>query len=197
MKTAAIILAAGRSSRFGDGHKLLADFQGVPMIAHVIGLARKARLDEIILVTGHQSEAVMAAAGPGLRAVLNPDFAMGIASSIKVGLTAVSEEMDSAFIMLGDMPLVHEDTMAAMLAKADHASLYQAVIPVQGGRRGNPVLVRRGLFPLLDRLEGDQGARKMLESADVCVLECPVDDEGIHADFDTRDAFSAHAFSVQ
>ena len=192
MRTAGIILAAGRSSRFGGEHKLLADFHGAPMITHVAALARKAGFDQIILVTGHQGEAVMAAAGQGLSVVHNPDFAVGIASSIKAGLAAVSDEIDAVIIMLGDMPLVREETLAAMLASAQHSPLFQAVIPVHGGRRGNPVLVRRCLFPLLERLEGDQGARKMLESADVMVLECSVEDAGIHTDFDTRERLAAH-----
>jgi molybdenum cofactor cytidylyltransferase len=89
------------------------------------------------------------------------------------------------------MPKVRRSTLKALGAAAEANSAAMAFVPTFERQWGNPVLVRRALFPSFVRLHGDQGARKLLEAAREAVLEVPVEDPGILADFDTRDALAA------
>lgn len=183
---AALILAAGRSTRFGARNKLLAEFKGRPILAQVLDAAAAAGIAPRLLVTGHEAEAVRTLAGDN-RVIENPDYARGISTSIRAGLAALPDDVVAAFIMLGDMPRISPRTLEALVAaSANDPSL--AFVPVFEGRWGNPVLVRRALFPSLMQLHGDQGARKLLEASREVVREIPVDDPGVLADFDTPDA---------
>lgn len=184
----AIVLAAGRSTRFGAENKLLAPLDGVPMVQSVVRRVQAAGV-EPLLVTGHEAEAVRALL-PGVRSVHNPEYAEGLASSLRAGLAALPETVGAALIVLGDMPRVREETFTALLAAAQETPAAQAIVPAYAGRRGNPVLVRRALFPSLMKLHGDQGARKLLEGAGEAVRLLAVDDPGILADFDTKDSLS-------
>jgi CTP:molybdopterin cytidylyltransferase MocA len=106
-QVAAIILAAGTSSRFGAANKLLAGWGGQPMVRTVAGAALATELDPVIVVTGHESEQVEAAlAGLDVRFVHNPDYSQGQAGSVKRGISAVPQWCDAAMILLGDMPRV-------------------------------------------------------------------------------------------
>lgn len=185
---AALILAAGRSTRFGAPNKLLADFRGQPMLRHVLGIAEAAGIAPRLLVTGHEAAAVRAQAGRAT-VIDNPDYRMGLSTSIRAGIAALPEDIDAAFILLGDMPRVRPATLERLAAVSrDDPAL--AFVPVFEGRWGNPVLVRRSLFPSLMQLHGDQGARKLLEASREVLREVPVDDAGVLADFDTPEALA-------
>lgn len=190
-EVAALILAAGRSTRFGDANKLLADFHGMPMLTHVLSIAEAAGLSSRLLVTGHEAEAVRALAGEA-RVIGNPDYRLGLSTSIRAGLAALPEGTGAALIMLGDMPRVRPETLQRLVA-ASREDPSLAFVPVFEGRWGNPVLVRRALFPSLMQLHGDQGARKLLEASREVLREVPVDDPGVLADFDTREAFELNS----
>lgn len=186
---AALILAAGRSTRFGAENKLLAPFEGRPMLGYALDRAREAGCNPVIVVTGHEAEAIRAAA-PEARFVHNPDYTEGLSTSLRAGLAALPETVGASFILLGDMPRVSGATLRRLLAAAQEHPAMQAFVPTFAGRWGNPVLVRRALFPSLGKLHGDQGARKLLEASRDAVEEVPVDDPGILADFDTKEALA-------
>ncbi|WP_339427016.1 nucleotidyltransferase family protein, partial [Pseudomonas proteolytica] len=106
-EVAAIVLAAGRSTRMGGPNKLLAELDGRKLVRIATEQALASKASEVIVVTGHQSELVeQALAGLEVRFVKNPDFAGGIASSVKSGISAVSEACAGAVVCLGDMPLI-------------------------------------------------------------------------------------------
>ena len=185
MKLGAIILAAGRSSRFEDGHKLLADFRGKPILAHVLELARQYPLSDGVVVTGAERESVeRLARSAGLRTLHNPDFAAGLATSLKAGIAALPAGIDGAFILLGDMPMIRPETLRVLAEAAGHAPEKAAFVPVFSGEWAHPVLLMRSIFPDLASLAGDQGARKLLKARDDVAL-FPVDDPGSLADIDT------------
>jgi molybdenum cofactor cytidylyltransferase len=189
---AGLVLAAGRSTRFGPKNKLLADLEGQPMLAHVLKTARGAGLDPIIVVTGHEADAVrIAVGGAETRFVHNPAFAEGLSTSLRAGIEALPAGVEGVFVLLGDMPKIRPQTLDALRAAADQNPAAIAFVPVLGRQWGNPVLVRRALFPSFARLHGDQGARKLLEAAREAVIEVEVGDPGIFADFDTRAAFGS------
>ncbi len=184
----ALVLAAGRSTRFGPANKLLAPFEGRTMVGQVVENCRAAGL-EPLLVTGHEAAAIGAAL-PGVEAVHNPDYAEGMASSLRAGIAALPKNLGAALVVLGDMPCVKPSTLGALVAAAWRAPAARAVVPAYAGRRGNPVLLRRALFASLLHLHGDVGARKLLEAAGDAVLVLEVDDPGILADFDTPQALA-------
>jgi len=187
MKVAAIVLAAGRGSRFDLARgKLLADFGGRPLVRRAVEAALSSRASKTIVVTGHaRDEMERALAGLPLVFAHNPDFASGMASSLRAGL-AHAADSDGALALLADMPGVTSAILDQLIEAFDRAPDRAAVAPVCLGRRGNPVLLGRRLFPRLALLKGDEGARRLLDLTEG-VLEIAVDDKSVLADIDTRE----------
>lgn len=177
MIVGALLLAAGRSRRFG-ALKQLAPIDGMPMVARTAAVVRAAGLPAL-LVTGAGAEAV-AAAVPDLPARHAAGHALGLAESLKAGLAAAPEGWSAALVVLADMPFVRPDTLARLAGAL--AAGTPAVVPVAGGRRGNPAGFARALWPRLLALEGDRGAGAILD--ELGVVEVPVTDSGIHRDVD-------------
>jgi len=189
---AAIILAAGRSTRMGGPNKLLAEFQGKKLVRIATEQALASKAKEVIVVTGHQAELVeQALSGLKVKFVRNPDFAGGLAGSVKAGIAAVAGEADAAVICLGDMPLIDAQLIDRLIEAfaPDRGNLI--VVPVAGGRRGNPVLWSRRFFGELMGLEGDIGARHLVARHGEAVAEVPVEGEGAFLDIDTPQALDA------
>ncbi|TPE62449.1 nucleotidyltransferase family protein [Sandaracinobacter neustonicus] len=174
----AIVLAAGQSRRMGSA-KLALNVEGVPMLARTLAAVREAGLP-LLLVTGGHEATVRAVAGdaPFVRAEA---YAQGLAESLKAGLRAAPGDWGAALVVLGDMPFVQAETLRA-LAQA-LASGAMAVVPVQGGRRGNPAGFARSVWPQLMVLEGGKGARGLLDA--LGVVEVAVADAGVHRDLDS------------
>ncbi|OJY34368.1 MAG: hypothetical protein BGP06_02660 [Rhizobiales bacterium 65-9] len=169
MKIAALVLAAGRSSRMGGAHKLLADLGGAPLIARVVGHVAASRAAPIVVVTGHQRDEVIAAAsrsGAGFDEVYNPDFADGMASSLRAGLLALPEDCDGALVALGDMPLIGAEVFDRLIAEAEARPAASAIVPTVEGSWAHPVLLRQSLFAEIMALSGDTGARPLLARRD-------------------------------
>jgi molybdenum cofactor cytidylyltransferase len=118
-----------------------------------------------------------------------PDYADGMAASLKIGIAAAPPDVDGALVCLGDMPFIEPATYAALAEQPMRDRL--ALIPTFEGRRGNPVRLSRALFPDLLRLTGDQGARKVLAAIPDYVGEIIVGDPGILRDIDRPDMLPA------
>ena len=190
-KIAAIVLAAGRSSRMGR-NKLLLDLDGKPIVAHVVAQAAAAGFSEIVVVTGHQAAKVKAAlADTAARLVEARDYASGMAASLKAGLKALSPSADAALILLGDMPLVSKDLIRNVLAAYNPLEGRAIVLPVADGKRGNPALFDRRFFAEMLALEGDVGARHIIAGNAEWVAEVPAAAREIFVDVDTPDAYAA------
>ena len=141
IKVAAIVLGAGQSSRMGGPNKLLATLDDKPLIRHVAEAAMEAELDQTILVTGHLQEKVHAqVADLNISAVYNPDFADGLAGSIRTGMNALAPETDAVIILLGDMPRIDSKVIKRMVSvyRSDDNKLI--VTATAEGKRGNPVV---------------------------------------------------------
>ncbi len=197
VEIAAIVLAAGRSSRFvgssKDKTKLAASLGGKPLVRHVAEAALASGARPIIVVTGHASADVEAALqGLPLCFAANPDYATGLASSLRRGVAALPATCEGAVILLGDMPLVSAALIDRLIAAFERGlastQIPLAAAPVHAGVRGNPVLVGRGLFPAITALEGDRGARALIDAAGERLVECAVDDDAALIDIDTQDA---------
>ncbi|GGB47392.1 4-diphosphocytidyl-2C-methyl-D-erythritol kinase [Roseibium aquae] len=163
-KIAAIILAAGRSSRMIGQHKLLADLNGKPVLQHTIDAALGADLSEIIVVTGYMDEEIGAAiAGQPVRRVHNGEYETGMASSIRTGISALAPDTDAAIILLADMPNVTAIDLSRLVAAFLAPDGAPIVSATSRGERGNPVLWDKRYFGDLSALEGDKGARDILK----------------------------------
>ncbi|MDE3750150.1 nucleotidyltransferase family protein [Methylobacterium radiotolerans] len=187
-----VLLAAGLGSRFGAAPKLLARLDGKPLVRHAAEAALGARPRPVVAVLGAHAEAVRdGLAGLDLVRVDNPDYRTGLASSLRAGLAALPATCAAAIVVLGDMPRVtaaHLDRLAEAFAGAPE--LPAAVVPVQAGRRGNPVLLNlRRLGPDIARLAGDRGAGPLLKGRSD-VLEIP-GDPATALDVDTPDTLAA------
>jgi molybdenum cofactor cytidylyltransferase len=189
---AAVILAAGRSTRMGGPNKLLAELSGKPLVRIVTEQALASGASGVIVVTGHQAaEVEKALAGLKVKFVRNPDFAAGLASSVKTGIAAVPANADGAVVCLGDMPLIDARLIDRLIEAfaPDRGNLI--AVPVSDGRRGNPVLWSRRFFDELMTLDGDIGARHLIAKHNQAVAEVPVEGHGAFLDIDTPEALAA------
>ena len=180
----AVVLAAGSGSRFGGG-KLLAGWKSGILLDGALAAAFAAPVRGVTVVTGAKAEAVAAGAqafDPRVRIVHAADHAEGMGASLRAGIASLPDDAAAVFVFLGDMPRVPHAVLAVMaeaLAKGAPAAA-----PVFDGRRGNPVLLSRELFPDLLALQGDEGARHVLQSLGgrLALVEAP--DDGVLFDVD-------------
>jgi molybdenum cofactor cytidylyltransferase len=186
---AAVVLAAGRSTRMGGPNKLLAEIGGRPLARIAAEQALASRAKPVIVVTGHERERVEAALkGLPVRLVHNPDFAQGLGGSVRAGIAAVPGEADGAIVCLGDMPQVDAALIDRLIAAFAPEQGALAVVPTIDGQRGNPVLWSRRFFPDLMAIEGDVGARHLIGRYGEAVVEVPVTGKGALVDIDTPEA---------
>jgi molybdenum cofactor cytidylyltransferase len=195
---AAIILAAGRSTRMGGPNKLLAPIGGKPLVRIAAEQALASRASSVIVVTGHQREQIEGAlAGLDLRIVHNPDFAQGLGTSLRVGVAAVPSDVDGVIVCLADMPQVDARLLDRMIAAFDPEKAALVVVPTLDGKRGNPVLWSRRFFPDLMVIEGDVGARHLIASYAEAVTEVPVTGDAAFLDVDTPEMLVAAKAGIE
>jgi molybdenum cofactor cytidylyltransferase len=188
-RIAALVLAAGRSTRMGGPNKLLAEVGGRPLVRIAVEEALASRAKPVIVVTGHQRDKVEAAlTGLNVTRVHNPNFADGLSTSVKTGLAALPEDIDGAIVCLGDMPQVTATLIDKLIAAFDPERGALVVVPVIDGKRGNPVVWARRFFPELMALDGDVGARQLIGRYPEAVAEMALTDTAALVDVDTPDA---------
>jgi molybdenum cofactor cytidylyltransferase len=189
---AAVVLAAGRSSRMAPYNKLLlADRSGKPMVARVVDNVLASGARPIVVVTGHQWEEVAAAlAGKPLRLVHAPDFAEGLSASLRAGIAAVPEEARAALVCLADMPLVTGRVLDRLVAAYDPDEGRAIVVPTYHGKPGNPILWDRRYFGEIMALSGDMGARLLLQQHLEAVADIEVGEDAVLRDFDTVESLA-------
>ncbi len=155
---AAIILAAGESSRYGEPKQLL-DYHGRPFIRVVAETALRAELSPVIVVAGSNHERIEAALRDlPIQFLTNPNWMDGQSSSIKVGIHLLEKKIGAAIFLLADQPQVKPPIIRA-LVEEHHRTLKPVIAPMVEGQRANPVLLDRVTFPALLELEGDVGGR--------------------------------------
>jgi CTP:molybdopterin cytidylyltransferase MocA/pimeloyl-ACP methyl ester carboxylesterase len=161
---AAIILAAGGSTRFGSP-KQLAEFRGENLVHRAARSASEAGLSPIIVVAGDETQDIrqLIAAIPGVVVVANRDWASGQASSVRVGIeSAMSAGADAALIMLADQPLIDSGCLRSLISRFD--SKHEIVAASYSETIGAPALFSSRFFPELLQLSGDEGAGKWLRA---------------------------------
>ena len=184
-RIAALVLAAGASSRMGGQNKLLRKVDGRPLVRHAVDAALASRCSQVMVVTGCEAESVESTLDRDrVSIVRNLDFARGMSTSLRAGLAALPVETAAVLVLLGDMPRVsaaHIDRILDAFEPGRPAIL----VPSFRGRRGNPVLWPRRFFAELRAIVGDTGARGLLQTHAAAVVAVPIDSEAILADVDT------------
>ena len=189
---AAVILAAGRSTRMGGPNKLLAELGGKPMVRIVTEQVLASQASSVTVVTGHQAaEVEKALAGLKVKFVRNPDFVAGLAGSVRTGIAAVPENADGAVVCLGDMPLIDAKLIDRLIEALAPDRGHLIAVPVSDNKRGNPVLWSRRFFNELMTLDGDIGARNLIIRHAEAVVEVPVEGNSAFLDIDTPEALAA------
>ena len=191
-RVAALVLAAGRSTRMGAVNKMLAEIGGKPLVRIAAEQAVASHAQPVIVVTGHEREKVEAALkGLQVRFVHNADYAEGLGTSLKAGIAAVPEENDAAVVCLGDMPQVDAALINRLIAAFDPERGALVVVPSIDGKRGNPVVWSRRFFHDLMTIQGDVGARHLIGNYAEAVVEVPVAGEAALTDVDTPESLLA------
>jgi len=190
-RIAALLLAAGQSSRMGS-NKLLAEVDGRLMVARVAQRLLSSHARPIVAVLGNQADRVDAALGKlPVERVRNPAFAEGLSSSLKAGLAALPEDVDGVIVCLGDMPLVAGRDLDRLIAAFNPLEGRAIIVPTRRGKRGNPVLWAKRFIPEMAELAGDVGAKHLIGEHAELVCEVEMDSDGVLVDIDTPDALAA------
>lgn len=159
---AAIVLAAGASRRFGS-QKLLAPLHGKPVVRWAVENVLAALPDEVMVVVGRDGDAVREALeGLAVRVVVNERWAEGMSTSLSAGIAALPADVDAVLIALGDQPGVDPAVIASLFNAYTEGSRPIAA-PSYRGERGNPVVFGAELFPELLAIQGDRGAKDIIE----------------------------------
>lgn len=187
-----VILAAGKAARMGEGgqHKLLAEFDGIPLVRRAAMIACSSRADGTVLVTGHRHIEITAAVEGvvGLRLVHNADYDSGMASSIIAGVRCNDVKLaDGMLIFHADMPGIGSSELDRLITAFHEAKGGAIVRATSGGKLGNPVILPRTLYDNVLSLRGDIGARQIIEVAVLPVVEVDIGDAA-RLDVDTPEA---------
>lgn len=183
-KIAGIILAAGKSSRMGTAKQLL-PFQDTTLLGQVLKTARLSTLDPLIVVLGFLADEIRRHIDfEAATIVIAEEYALGQSASLKAGLSHVPHDCAGALFLLGDQPLITAE-MINMLIEKFRQSKNDILIPTYNGKRGAPVLIGRPLFPELNTLTGDTGARVLFEKFAKEIMEVEMGEESAGIDIDT------------
>ena len=183
---AAVILAAGASSRMGSPKPLL-DCNGETFLDRLIGLF-SSECEPVIAVLGHHAAQVRDGIARSAQTIFvtNPDPDRGMLSSLQAGLAAVPARCRAAFFHPCDMPEIQPATLHALIAALAAAPPHLlAAIPTLGGKRGHPVLIRDSWIPAFLALPAESSAKALLEASHGAVIEVAVTDPAIRRDIDT------------
>ncbi len=192
-EVAAVLLAAGVSTRFGPENKLVAEFDGRPLVRAVADAILNSEIAEVVVVTGADAAPIeRALEGLPVCFVHNARWQNGMGSSIAAGVSALGDTADAAFIVPGDMPLLTAGLLRRLIAAFERHNGAPIVYPATAdGAQRNPVLWPRRQFPLLTALGGRGGAKTLLQRFASSCTAVKVPDDKVLADVDTVDDLAA------
>jgi len=185
----AILLAGGQSKRMYGENKLTKKIQGIPLIKHSVKNILTSSIDELIVVLGYQKEIIekLIDKNKKIKFVFNKDFKSGMASSIKTGINHLSEKTEAFFICLGDMPMVNKDIFNLLIKSKNNREI---IVPTYNGKQGNPVLFSKSMKKEIMTIEGDVGAKKILQLNKDKILDIKTNDQSIMKNYNSQNDFS-------
>ncbi|MBO9124041.1 MULTISPECIES: nucleotidyltransferase family protein [unclassified Rhizobium] len=190
ISVAIVILAAGRSSRMSPdiGHKLLAKFDGIPLVRRVALRATESKAEHVYAVTGFRHEDIEdCLASLDVTVAFNPAFASGMASSLVAGLKIPGVmDHDGALILLADMPAITVENLDRLITTFERSEGRSIIRASHAGTPGNPVILPKALYPQALTLQGDRGAKALIDTSDLDILEVEIGEAAV-IDVDTRE----------
>lgn len=190
MQVIAILLAAGSSTRF-KSDKLSAPYKGRALFQHSLDALRSsARIGAVIMVVNPHFPSKETVGCDRITRVVNPDYAEGMGSSLRAGVMAAPEDADAYLIALADMPEVTAELVDSLVDFAERTSR-QIIVPLHGGQRGHPVVIKRDLRDALLQIKGDVGARAIIRDNPEMVRYFETDDPGVVFDVDSPEDLEA------
>ena len=193
-----ILLAAGQSSRMNGENKLTKEINGIPLIKYAVKNILGSAVDELIIVLGHEREILEKTIEDNkkIKFVYNSNFASGVASSIKIGLENISKKSEAFFICLGDMPNVNQNIYNKLIKSRNNYNKKfsmkykkEIIIPTFEKEYGNPILFSKYMKEKIMQVNGDTGAKEIIQLNKDKILNIPFTQDGILLDFDTEDNF--------
>jgi molybdenum cofactor cytidylyltransferase len=186
----AILLAAGESKRMGRPKQLL-EWQGKPLLLHVLENLVRSNADEVILVLGYEADQIRNCLPElPIKIVVNPDHETGMASSLRQGLLSMDAGSEAFLVLLADQPCIGPDMIDRVIREFRQAHPRRGIVrPVYGGVPGHPVLIGVQYLQEALKLDGDEGARRILADHPADVLEIDVDQDGVLMDLDTPEEY--------
>ena len=198
-RIAALVLAAGSSTRFAAGNKLLAEVSGRPLIVWTVSAFVEAGISPIIVVTGPEPERVQAALEElPVQLVHNPDHSDGMGGSIAVGIAELSDDNAAVLISPGDMPGISAELIRILIAAFKASGTDRIVRPsLTDGRPAHPVLWPRRFFPWLMQLSGPEGGKTLLRELASEIEQVPWSDPAAALDIDTVEELERYRAAKQ
>ncbi len=158
---AAVVLAAGTSTRYGE-HKLLLPLQGVPIVRWAVRAVLDSRVEDVIVVLGRDADRVRETLRDlPVRFASNTRFREGMSTSVRTGLDALRPDTEAVLFALGDQPLLRPAVLDRLI-EVFRTIYLPIVVPSYRGERGNPVLFGVAVLNELRGVRGDQGARTVI-----------------------------------
>ena len=184
----AILLAAGESKRMNGENKLIKKIYGKTLIEHSVKNILESSIDELIIIIGHQSEIIknILSRHKKIKFIFNNKYKTGMASSIQIGLNNLSKETQSFFICLGDMPNINKQIYNSLIKSKNS---HQIIIPTYKGQSGNPVLFDKSMKEIIINIEGNNGAKKIINMHRDQTFFLETNDQSIIQDFNTQKSF--------
>ena len=189
----ALVLAAGSGSRFGGG-KLMAPWRDGVLIDGALDAAFAAPVERVHVVVGADPDVADYVQRRGAEIIQAKDYALGLSASLRAGIAALPEDAAGALVLLGDMPKVPHAVLEPLVAAI--ASGAPAAAPVFEGKLGNPVALSSAVFPEVLALEGDRGARALIEGLGDALVRVQAPDAGILYDVDRPEDLHPGALST-
>ncbi|MFY0686780.1 MAG: nucleotidyltransferase family protein [Cyclobacteriaceae bacterium] len=180
----AIVLAAGASSRMGN-NKLLLDKNGKPMIEWTIDSVSRARIQQLVIVSGRDADVIQTIANAyDCKVVHNSSYSSGLTSSIKLGVDACSQNGSGLMICLGDMPMITTNQYNQLIDRFDENKQNGIVRPYFGDQPGHPVIFAASYRQQLLECDEMEGCASVIQSNKGHLVELPVDSTSFVQDFD-------------
>ncbi|NIN52010.1 MAG: NTP transferase domain-containing protein, partial [Nitrososphaeria archaeon] len=187
-----IILAAGKSSRMGK-NKLLLKVCGKPLIRCVVDNASKSKVDQVIVVVGHEKDKISEAlSGLNCRIVYNADFEKGQSYSVKVGVQSVEENAEAVLILPGDVALISPEAINKVIDDY-RKSKVPIVVAAYGEKMGHPILFDRTLLgEVMEIKEETFGLRALVNRYRSQIRKVEVGSQEVLVDIDTEEDFKKY-----